>query len=294
MTESDKLRNGGISIRAVHLAMIILAVAAALVLVFFSYQSSSAFSKLSAATSNYIVRQKAAHDLMEGSDYLTEMVQRFTLDGDPTYMDNYFEEAFVSKRREASITAMSENHADQGLLEQLQTALNESQSLMYREYYAMKLVVEARGIQKYPDVLRTIELSDEDAMLAPEAKMELAQSMVMGEEYYSRKETIRNGLKTALELLDKQMYNTRQEVSAQVTRELNMVRWAVVVLMVLLLAVIWLSAQLGTIPLMKAAEKAKKGEPVPVIGAKEFRFMARSYNELHDKAHPAGESGGEA
>ena len=289
MKESDKLGNNGISLKVVHAAMVVLAIVIAVMLIFSSFQSSTVFTKLSNATNNYIVRQKAAHELMEGSDYLTEMVQRFTLEGDTTYMDKYFEEAFVSKRREASITTMSENDADPALVGQLQDALSESQSLMYREYYAMKLVIEAKGIRNYPDVLRSVDLKDEDAMLSPEAKMELAQSMVMGEEYYSRKEIIRTKLKTALDLLDKQMSNTRQETANQLNQELSLVRWVIAALTILILAMIALSAYLGTIPLIKAAENAQQGKPVPVTGAKEFRYMARSYNELLEKQAPAGE-----
>lgn len=293
MTESDKLRNDGISLKVIHIAMIILAIIISCMLVFSTYQSSNVFSRLSNETSNYIVRQKAAHDLMEASDYLTQMVQRFTLEGDTTYMNRYFEEAFVSRRRETSITTMSENDADQGLLGQLQEAMNESQSLMFREYYAMKLVIEAKEIRDYPDELRKIELKDEDAMLSSDAKMELAQSMVMGNEYYSRKEIIRTKLKTALEMMDKQMYSTRQETAAQLNKELTLVRWVIAALTVMILLMIWLSARLGTVPLINAVRNAKEGKPVPVTGAKEFRFMARSYNEMLEKNHPAGTHGPE-
>ena len=87
-------------------------------------RSSDVFTTLSSATDNYIVRQKAAHDLMEASDYLTENVQRFTLTGDVKYLNQYFEEANVSKRRDQALITMSENHADENLIRQLQEALN--------------------------------------------------------------------------------------------------------------------------------------------------------------------------
>ena len=165
----------GISIRLVHAAMFLCAIAAAVLLIVSMQQSSSVFSKLSAETGNYIVRQSAAHGLMEASDYLTEMVQRFTLDGDRTFMDSYFDEAYVSKRREQAITAMSENDADPRLVQQLQEAMEESQTLMFREYYAMKLVTEAKEMTEIPETLRAIELKTEDSFLLPDEKMELAQ-----------------------------------------------------------------------------------------------------------------------
>ena len=272
--------SSGVSIKVVHAAMLVLGVLLILLLVFSSIKSSTVFTRLNKETGNYIVRQKAAHDLMEASDYLTEMVQRFTLEGDPQYLDNYFEEAFGNKRREASITTMAENDAEQTLVDQIQAALNESNSLMFREYYAMKLVIDAKEIRNYPDTLRGVELKEEDSYKSPEEKMDLAQEMVMGTEYYARKAVIRNDLKAGLNTLDKMMAETRSETTAQLNSELATIRIFIIIVGVLLLIIIGLSACLGTIPLIRAAKCAQNGEAVPVVGAKEFRYLASSYNKL--------------
>ena len=271
---------GGISIKVVHAAMLILGLLLILLLVFSSYKTSTVFTRLNKETGNYIVRQKAAHDLMEASDYLTEMTQRFTLEGDTQYLDNYFEEAFGNKRREAAITAMAENEAEQTLVDQVQAALNESNTLMYREYYAMKLVIDAKEIQTYPDKLRGVELKSEDEKLSVEEKMDLAQKMVMGTEYYAQKELIRNDLKAGLNTLDNMMASARTETTAQLNRELGTIRIFIIIVAALLLIIIGLSAYLGTIPLIRAARCAQNGEAIPVTGSKEFRYLAGSYNQL--------------
>lgn len=291
MKNQNGLRNEGISLRVLHIAMVICAVIVCVMLVYSTYQASSVFTKLSNATGNYITRQKAAHDLMEASDYLTENVQRFTLEGDTKYLDNYFEEAFVNRRREASITSMSENEAEQSLIAQLQEAMDESMSLMYREYYAMKLVLEAKEIRYDQEKLRGVELKETDAMLEPEAKMDLAQSMVMGTEYYSHKEVIRTKLKTSLEMLDKLMANTRQETANNLNSELMIVRIVIIVLTVVILTLIGLTAYLGTIPLISAEKQIEKDEPIEVRGGREFRNLARGYNRMHEKLYGSREEG---
>ena len=275
----------GVSLRVIHMAMVVCAVVVCLLLVYSTYQSGSVFTKLSTATGNYITRQKAAHDLMEASDYLTENVQRFTLEGDTRFLDNYFEEAFVNRRREASITSMSENEAEKSLVGQLQEALDESMSLMYREYYAMKLVLDAKEIRYDQEKLRGVELKETDAMLTADQKMDLAQSMVMGTEYYSHKEIIRTKLKTSLEMLDKLMAATRQETADNLNRELTVVRLVIIVLTVVILGLIGLTAYLGTIPLMNAEKQIEKDQPIEVRGAMEFRSLARGYNKMHDKLY---------
>lgn len=282
MSKSDQNRSGGVSIRVFHWAIIVCAVIIALLLVFSTNQTSSVFSSFSRDTGSYIVRQKAAHSLMEASDYLTEMVQRFTQEGDTVYLDNYFEEAFVSKRREAAILTMSEGGAEEGLIQQLQEAMDESQALMYREYYAMKLVIEALGIRDYPEQLRAVELTEEDAFLSSDAKLALARDMVTGSEYYAGKSAIRTKLKTNLDTLDQMMASARQSSSARMMRELSTTRTAVIVLTAILILLVVLTARLITLPLIGAARSVREKERIPVTGAKEFRRLAESYNEMHD------------
>ena len=273
-------QGAGISIKVVHVMMLVLSLLLIVLLIFSSYKNTNVFTQLNKETGNYIVRQKAAHDLMEASDYLTEMTQRFTLEGDTQYLDNYFEEAFGNQRREAAITTMAENEAEQTLVNQIQEALNESNKLMYREYYAMKLVIDAKEIKTYPDKLRGVELKPEDMNLSVEEKMDLAQKMVMGTEYYAQKELIRNDLKASLNTLENMMATTRTETTAQLNSEMNTVRIFIIIVAVLLLIIIGLSAYLGTIPLIRAAKCAQNGEAIPAIGAKEFRYLANSYNKL--------------
>ncbi len=289
MQKNRKTNSEGVSLHVLHIAMIVCAVLISLLLIFSTYQSASVFSALNKATGNYIVRQKAAHDLMEASDYLTEMVQRFTLEGDIQYLDNYFEEAYNSKRREAAITSMRETAAEEALVDQLEDAMEESVSLMYREYYAMKLVIEAKELRDTHDEIRAIELKEEDAFLSADEKMELAQEMVLGNEYYARKEIIRTDLKASLQTLDKLMTTTRQDTTAELNRELTMIRVVIIILTVIILTLIWLTARLGTVPMMKAKKCAEAGEPIPVTGSKEFRYMAKSYNRMHDKLYGSGD-----
>ena len=289
-TIAEKGRKG-ISIRVIHLAMIACGIVIAVMLVFFTQRTSSVFSNLQEETGNYIVRQKAAHDLMEASDYLTENVQRFVLDGETKYLDNYFEEAFVSKRREASILAMSEGGADESLVTRLQEAMDESQALMYREYYAMKLVIEALEIRDYPDKLEAIELSEDDAFLSAKEKMELAKNMVMGSAYYASKDIIHSRLKEDLEELDDTMSAARQEASANMLQELTNQRVMIVILLVALAILVGLTAWLGTLPLIDAARSAEKGEKIPVSGSREFRLLARKYNKMIDDLQEQEASG---
>ncbi len=291
-----KIFRNGISIRVVHIAMLACAAAIVGLLIYSTVQSSNVFTTLSAETDNYIVRQKAADDLMEASDYLTERFQLLTtLDGTDEagrediqkYISQYFEEAFTSQRRENAVKVMAENHADESLTKQLEEALNESRSLMGMEKKAMYLICDLYGIDTiYMSELDPFSPSpEEDVKSDPESKKNQAQMLVMGNDYYASKEIIRTKLKNALEMMDEQMSATRRKTSADMMKTLSINRTMIIVMVVVLGGLILLTAVLSTIPLITANRCRRDNKRIPMIGSKEFRAMAESYNEMYDKLH---------
>ena len=58
---------------------------------------------------------------------------------------------------------------------------------------------------------------------------------------------------------------------------------AIIILTVVLLFLIWLTAYLGSIPMIEAKKQAEMGKPIQITGSKEFRYLAESYNRMHDK-----------
>ena len=70
----------------------------------------------------------AAYELMDASDYLTEKVQRFTLDGNMEYLNDYFTEAFITNRRENAIAQMSKNPESATALAHLKEAMEASKN----------------------------------------------------------------------------------------------------------------------------------------------------------------------
>ena len=164
-----KGREGGISHRIVHLWLVIIIVIFSGTVVYSTFRMTNTFLRIIAASKQNSELQKAAHDLMNASDYLTEQVQRFTINGDIRFLDRYFTEAFESKRREEAISKMDVDDRTDGAVRQLKNAMDNSIKLMDQEYYAMRLVIEAKGYADYPELLDDVELDDEDIVDA-EAK----------------------------------------------------------------------------------------------------------------------------
>lgn len=282
MSIRNKLKKDGVSLRTLYGWLIVLTVIVSGLMVFSTYHLSSTFLDLSGAMDEYIELEKAANEMMDASDYLTEKVQRFTVDGRMEYLNEYFKEANETNRREHAIEKMSENPNSAAALEQLQEALEESRYLMNQEYYAMKLVIEAKGYTDYPKILDEVELTDADTALSPEDKMRRATETVLNEEYYEKKDIIRLSMQESLEELEKLTRGTEQSTADELRSELELARVIILIQTLGIFAVIWLTSILGINPVLKAVDRIRDDSTIPEVGANEFRYLARTYNKMYN------------
>ena len=251
------------------------------IVVFSTYRLMSTFQRLTAATEQHMELEKAAHELMDASDYLTESVQRFTINGDMEFLDRYFTEAFESNRREEAIRKMGVDRRAEAALEQLQAAMDSSVKLMDREYYAMRLVIEAKGYTQYPEILRDVKLESADKSLTQEDKIRHATEMVLDDEYYEQKDRIRKDMKESLAEVDKLMQSVESTEMANLENQLDTVRIVILIQIVSVFFMVRLTSYLGIDPVIKAVDRIKSDDPIPEVGASEFIYLAKAYNKMY-------------
>ncbi len=273
----------GISHRIVHFWLLIITVILSGTVIFTTLRMTSTFLRITSASRQNSELQKAAHELMNASDYLTEQVQRFTIGGDIVFMDQYFTEAFESKRREEAISKMQSDQRTQPALLKLQEAMNSSVKLMDQEYYAMRLVIEAKGYTGYPEVLDGVELSDEDKALSPEDKIRHATELVLSDEYYMQKDDIRRGMQECLEEIDKLARNNEEDEQQILDREIKVTRYAIIIQALVIFFTMWLTTRLAIKPVVNAVSMIKEDRSIPETGSMEFRYLASAYNKMYEK-----------
>lgn len=86
----------------------------------------------------YILCEQAAKSLQDGSDYLTEQVRLYAMTGQREYMDNYFQEANVTCRREHALEDLKTYFDGTHTFSALQTALDYSEKLMNDEHGVLR------------------------------------------------------------------------------------------------------------------------------------------------------------
>ena len=281
MTMKQK-QNDGISLRTVHFWLIVGAIIISALMFVSTYHLSTSFRDLANTSEKQIELRKAARELMDASDYLTESVQRFTVLGDRKFLDDYFREAFESKRREEAVSRMFDGVGNATAFKELESAMDASLELMNREYYAMNLVIRAKGITDYPDVLNQVELSEEDRSLSPDRKMQRAAQMVHDDDYYAQKNRIREDMRDSLNELETMAYDTDASALSSLGREMALVRVVIVLQTIGIIIMVWITSRLGIRPVLNAVDQIKADSPISEAGANEFRYLARAYNKMYE------------
>lgn len=271
----------GVSLRRFSLLMLFLSLVIMAVLLYTIITTVQAFNALSDATGDYIELEAAADDLMDASDYLTEEVQRYTVMAERTHLENYFREAEEERRREHALAVMFKNAPNSPALTQLQSAMSESIDLMNREYYAMRLVLDAHGDTDIPAALRDIKLTDEDQALTGEGKIAKAQQLMHDSEYYAQKSRIRADMQQCVDTLTESTQKVREDMEKKTGTSLKWMIALILIQSICVFKILWLTTRLGVSPLLKAVNHIRKDEQLPVTGAQEFRYLADTYNKMY-------------
>ena len=274
-------KENGLSLKLTSVLMMIISLLIAVGLLITGIHTYHSFKDMEKSTNNYISLTTAASDLMTASDYLTEEVQCFTVIGDRKHMENYFTEAKITCRRDKALAVLEREAPGTQALMKLEACMAESVSLMDREYYAMRLMMDATNDTDMPEELKGVQLSEEDSALSPEEKIALAQRMVHDAAYYQRKGRIRRNMAECLGELKNSTHGYQQKDESRAYNVLLVMMVLVVIQTIAVFAMMWITTHLGVNPILRAVDRIRKDEKIPIIGAAEFRYLAGTYNVMY-------------
>lgn len=285
--EMEKEKGGkikGIKIRTINYAMIIAAAVLYVVLVYATVQASIKYKRLIEATEDYILCEKDAALVREGSDYLTEQVRLYVVTLEPEYMEAYFTEKNVTRRREQALEELEEYETSQETYDYLQRALDNSNKLTEREIYAMRLITLAQGYDEasLPEEMKGVVLQEADKNLSSQEMVDRARSMVFDYGYRNAKELIMSNTDYFLDSIIKWTRNKQSESAMVLQNIMNRQRECVVVLFVLNAANFILVIMLIIKPLQVYIDCIKEEKRLEITGAYEFKYLALTYNDIYE------------
>lgn len=282
MEPQEKKRNvRGVSVRSANLAMIVLSTLLYAALLAVSFHVDREYKEMKAATDLYIACQEDAALVSAGSDYLTEQVRLFVVTLNPEYMENYFHEIHVDRRRDLALEQLSDK-ATENAKTYLSQALERSNQLMELEIYAMRLVAEAQGISGLPQEVDETELFPGHKVLSDEEKVELARDKVFGEEYLAKKSLVNDNVTAFINDIMSATQYSQETSTADLSRAMTTQR---VVFSLLFLQNVFIFVMIIFLivkPLQVYVKCIKEDKSMEVTGAYEFKYLALTYNDIHE------------
>lgn len=278
-------RAGGARLQTINLIVIIAVLAVTAVLLYGVNQMLGNYHELKETTDTHLICQKAAQDMIDASDYLTEQARFFAVTGEREFLDNYFEEIEMTQRRDKALARLEGYMPESDALELLEGALKDSNALEEREVYSMRLMVEGKGYdpEGFPKRVRDQQLEAGDQALSAGQKMALAETMVFDEIYQTEKSKITASVEACLEQLLTGSQKDQDASFAKMERTMHMVIILIFLMLALFITLVILVVGLILRPLYNNIDCINKKTHLPMKGAYEMQYMASVYNKMFDE-----------
>ena len=272
----------GLSLHNVNLLLAAASLLIAALFLLTAYQISDRYQELRDAAGKFAELRTSAYDLQAASDYLTEQVRFFAFTGERNYLDNYFHEAKDLRRRDRALENLRSVSEAAEAYQRLELAMNESLELMETEYLSMHLAALGYGLElsDFPQEVREAPLPEDCLGLSPEAQRETAQSLLLGEAYRDKKADISRNMHSCLAELMRELSQWESELGNGVHGLIVRLQIMVFVLIAMVLLRILVTSRLVIGPLLTGVLYIQEGQQLPIRGAYELRFLARTYNQM--------------
>lgn len=269
-------------IRLINAVAIVLAAVLSLVALVAVQRIFDTEDALEHSNEAYRACTNAADSLHEASDYLMNEARVFVATGNRAHLDNYIRELEETDRRGVAVETIRHYMGAEGVgVTSLEEALSHSNELSVRELYAMRLTVEALGIEDVPIQVAEVVLEPADAALDPSEQRLLAERMVLGDEYQTAKQQVTDAVNECSESLLVQLNGIIVDESAQMHARLAQMQVIIIALLTILVLVIFAVIFLILWPLAAYTVEIANDEPLVLSGASELRYLAHAYNVIH-------------
>ena len=225
----------------------------------------------------------AATELMDASDHLTSTARLYALTGDTVYLKQYLDEICDAKRRDAAVDTLKRNAGGTRAERLLEEALDYSNELAKREFYAMRLTAESQGLQEMPEEIASVKLTADHKEMSAEKKADLGREMVIDEAYSELKGHITDSVNECFGALVDDLNAERTESLAK-ERQLQATLMASLIMGALLMVANEVVGHVLVLqPIRRHTLSIQGNEPLVVFGCQEIRSVAESYNRLYEE-----------
>ncbi len=267
-----------------NMIMIFISCALYVLLITATVRVSDRYKDVHSSMDDYIAFEENEALLTDGSAYLTEQVRLYTVTLEPQYMEAYFTEANVTKRRETALEELKTSHEGNKAYEYLAEALGHSNDLMNDEIYAMRLISEAQGYpeDRLPEEVQAVPLNDGDQNMSQEEMIRKAREIVFGTSYQEVKTRISDSVNSSAESIHEMTHQQMLGDAEELESTMAIQRRLISILFVETIATFLLIIMLIIKPLRVYVNCIKEEKMMEITGSYEFKYLALTYNDIFE------------
>ena len=284
MEEKKQRQIKGIRISTVNIVLILISCVLYILLISATIRASGKYEEVHNSMEDYIACEESSTLLTEGSAYLTEQTRLYTVTLEPEYMDNYFTEVYVTRRREMALEQLKEYYEGDAAYNYLLEALQHSNDLMRDEIYAMRLISQAQEYDEagLPEDVQSVGLKKEDQSLSKEDMIQRARAIVFGSSYQEAKDQIAESVASSMESIHEMTHQKMLDNTDELASTMAMQRRLISVLFVETIVTFIMIIMLIIKPLRVHVNCIKEEKMMKVTGSYEFKYLALTYNDIFE------------
>lgn len=278
-----KTNRKGVNFFAVSVVFSIVAILIFVSLILLSEVLNAKFEKVQQSIETANSCEHASNIIKDVSNELSEKAYFFVMTHNPVYMEEYVNEKFNTKQREqAEEKIESLSNVPESTLMRLKVALNQASSLGYIELYAMKLISLSLDYDNIPSQVKNQFIKKEHRSLTRAEQQEVAQQFIFDQGYLDAKKRVNNNCTNIIDEIETNVKVRLNNESRSLRRHLLVLDITIGILFIfstIFSLCIW---NLVLRPLGSHVHSIKNKESLKVIGSRELRYLAETYNEVHE------------
>ena len=273
----------GINIQFLNIFFIVVTAIVFCFILVISNTVRNRFHAVEQAIDKFITCEKSSELIKESANYLTDQARLFVITHKTDYVEAYLEEINTTRRQQKALEELEKVCSEKDLaLQRLKIAMEQGQSLINMELYAIRLAYKVIDKEEIPPQIKEIVIRNIDASIPREKLQETAQANLFGEGYLIYKTRINENCRLTIAAIEQQIKDELGVNANELGSNINRLRILFLILLIVNVILFISFAYLIILPLEKFKTSIEKDERLNVIGALECKHLAESYNEIYD------------
>lgn len=241
------------------------------------------FHAVKNAIDKFITCEQSSELIKESTNYLTDQARLFVVTYKTEYVKAYLNEINVTKRQQKALEALERVCSEKDLaLQRLKIAMEQAQSLINMELYAIRLAYKVIDEENIPVDVRKINIRNIDLNIPKEKLKETAINNLFGEGYLIYKTRINENCRLTIAAIEQQIKDELNLNADELGSNINRLRFLFLILLMVNVFLFIAFAILVILPLERFQRSIQNDEKLNVIGSLECKHLAESYNEIYD------------